>query len=66
MHFQDLSDIDWIKLRDEFNIRAICFDKDNTITAPYCQNLHFSVLVFIFFDIFDIFCNFMFVKFLFN
>lgn len=41
----ELSDIDWIHLKESYGIRAICFDKDNTLTAPYSQALHFSVVV---------------------
>ncbi len=43
--FSGVSDIDWARLRDDYGIRGICFDKDNTITAPYSHNIHFSVLV---------------------
>lgn len=40
----DVSEIDWTRLKDEYGIAAICFDKDNTLTAPYSQNLHLSVI----------------------
>lgn len=43
--FLELSDIDWIHLKENYGIKAICFDKDNTITAPYSHRLHFSVIV---------------------
>ena len=38
-----MANIDWIRLKDDHGIEAICFDKDNTLTAPYSQNLHLSV-----------------------
>ena len=41
----ELSDIDWVHLKENYGIKAICFDKDNTITAPYSHRLHFSVIV---------------------
>jgi len=40
----DVSAIDWVRLKDDYGIAAICFDKDNTLTSPYSQNLHVSVL----------------------
>lgn len=40
----DTAAIDWVRLRDEHGIEAICFDKDNTLTAPYSLNLHFSII----------------------
>ena len=40
-----VSDIDWVRLRNDHGIRGICFDKDNTITAPYSPNIHLSVSV---------------------
>lgn len=41
----ELLDINWINLKKNYGIKAICFDKDNTITAPYSNRLHVSVIV---------------------
>ena len=30
---------DWAQLRDRHGIRAVCFDKDNTLTAPYAAHV---------------------------
>jgi phosphatidylglycerophosphatase GEP4 len=35
-----ISSVDFASLRDHCGIRAIIFDKDNTLTAPYEMNLH--------------------------
>lgn len=42
-----MADIDWEKLKHNHDIRAVCFDKDNTLTKPYGQFLHGSVKVFL-------------------
>jgi phosphatidylglycerophosphatase GEP4 len=35
-----VSDIDYMALRHHHGIRAVVFDKDHTLTAPYDQTLH--------------------------
>lgn len=43
--FIAISDINWTYLKDSTGISAICFDKDNTLTAPYDDHVHASVKV---------------------
>jgi phosphatidylglycerophosphatase GEP4 len=40
---RELREIDWEKLKELHGIRAVCFDKDNTLTVPYQLAIHFSV-----------------------
>lgn len=35
-----MSEIDFLALRDKCGIRAVVFDKDNTLTAPYKNTVH--------------------------
>jgi phosphatidylglycerophosphatase GEP4 len=37
---QTISDIDFVALKAYTNIRAIAFDKDHTLTAPYVNDIH--------------------------
>lgn len=40
VHVTTISDINYEALRDHCGIKAIMFDKDNTLTAPYSTNIH--------------------------
>ena len=40
IHVNTISEIDFASMRDKCGIRAIIFDKDNTITAPYDLAIH--------------------------
>lgn len=40
IHVDSISEIDFASMRDKCGIRAIIFDKDNTITAPYDLSIH--------------------------
>lgn len=38
-----LDELDWAALRARHGVRAVVFDKDNTLTLPYASELHPSV-----------------------
>lgn len=40
IHVASISEIDFTAMRDQCGIRAVIFDKDNTITAPYDLTTH--------------------------
>ena len=40
IHVETISQINYQSMRDHCGIKAIIFDKDNTITAPYALNIH--------------------------
>ena len=41
--------IDWRYLKDSAGVNAVCFDKDNTLTVPYGNNVHDSIKVRLYF-----------------
>jgi hypothetical protein len=43
--FLDLSAINWDILKQQHGIKAVCLDKDNTITAPYQLHAHAIISV---------------------
>jgi phosphatidylglycerophosphatase GEP4 len=40
VHVETISDVNYTALRDRCGIRAVVFDKDNTLTAPYATEVH--------------------------
>jgi phosphatidylglycerophosphatase GEP4 len=38
-----IADVDWAALRADAGVRYVVFDKDNTLTAPYADEVHASV-----------------------
>lgn len=40
VHVATISDVNYTALRDRCGIRAVIFDKDNTLTAPYETDVH--------------------------
>ena len=40
VHVETISDVNYTALRDRCGIRAVIFDKDNTLTAPYATDVH--------------------------
>ena len=40
IHVPTISDVNYEALRDQCGIKAIMFDKDNTVTAPYATDIH--------------------------
>lgn len=40
VHVANISEIDFPKMRDNCGIKAVIFDKDNTLTAPYENRIH--------------------------
>jgi len=40
LHTNNTSDISYQALKDHCGIKAVIFDKDNTLTAPYANVLH--------------------------
>mmetsp|Transcript_14394 Transcript_14394/g.17500 ORF Transcript_14394/g.17500 Transcript_14394/m.17500 type:complete len:231 (+) Transcript_14394:104-796(+) len=40
IHVQTISDVNYQSMRDKCGIKAVIFDKDNTLTAPYDISIH--------------------------
>lgn len=40
VYVRDISEVNFLALREFCGIRAILFDKDNTLTSPYCNEIH--------------------------
>lgn len=40
VHVATISDVDYTAMRDQCGIKAVVFDKDNTLTAPYATEVH--------------------------
>jgi phosphatidylglycerophosphatase GEP4 len=45
VHVATISDVNYEALRDHCGIKAIMFDKDNTLTAPYSTDIHENAAV---------------------
>ena len=40
VHVSTISEVNYTALRDHCGVRAVVFDKDNTLTAPYATEIH--------------------------
>ena len=40
VHVATISDVNYTAMRDQCGIKAVVFDKDNTLTAPYATEVH--------------------------